>query len=121
MFKLNDELKKAISQIKPAMIATASKEGRPNVSPKGSLRVLDDEHLMFVDLRSPKTMEDLKENPYVAMIGYDPATRKGWRLWGKVDEILTAGDLYDQASQEYASKGKGNHAVKILIEKGGEF
>lgn len=121
MFKLNDELKEAISRIKPAMVATASKEGKPNVSPKGSLRVFDEEHLMFVDLRSPHTMMDLKENPYVSMIGYDPATRKGWRVWGQVDEILTSGDLYDQAAREYASKGKVNHVVKVLVEKGVVF
>ena len=121
MHKLNDELNEAISQIKPAMVATADKNGRPNVSPKGSLRVLDEQHLIFADLLSPRTIKNLKENPSIAMIGLDPATRKGWRIWGKVDEIATSGDLYDQISKEYADKGKVNHIVKVLVEKSSLF
>jgi predicted pyridoxine 5'-phosphate oxidase superfamily flavin-nucleotide-binding protein len=118
MENISEELKTAISQIKPAMVATASKSGQPNVSPKGSLRVLDDQHLVFADLRSPQTIENLKENPYLSIIALDPATRKGWRVWGKTEEIMTSGTLFDQLSNDYASKGKVNHVVKILVEKG---
>jgi predicted pyridoxine 5'-phosphate oxidase superfamily flavin-nucleotide-binding protein len=121
MHELKDELNEAISRIKPAMLATADKDGRPSVSPKGSLRVLDEKHLIFADLLSPQTLKNLKENPSIAMIGLDPATRKGGRIGGKVDEIATAGDLYDQISKEYADKGKVNHIAKVFIEKSSLF
>ena len=117
MGSISEELKAVISQIKPAMVATASKTGQPNVSPKGSLRVLDDQHLVFADLRSPQTIKNLKENAYLSIIALDPAKGKGWRVWGKADEIMTSGKLYDQFSDEYANKGKVNHVVKILVEK----
>lgn len=116
MVKMSDDVKKAIAEIKPALVATAGKDGLPNVSPKGSFRVVDDEHVVFADLRSPRTVNNLKENPMVSVIGLDPATRKGWRLWGKA-EILTSGDLFDSLSQEYASKGKINHVVKISVDE----
>lgn len=121
MGKLSPELIDAIAQIKPAMVATSSKTGQPNVSPKGSLGVLDEEHLVFADLRSPQTINNLKENPQISVIGFDPVHRKGWRVWGTVDAIVTSGELYDRFSRAYAEKGKVNHVVTVLVEKGGIF
>ncbi|BBO86869.1 pyridoxamine 5'-phosphate oxidase family protein [Desulfosarcina ovata] len=118
MFLISHQLKDCISQIKPAMVATADKTGRPNVSPKGSLRVLDEHHLLFADLRSPITTNNLKENPYLSMIGFDPATRTGWRVWGKAVEITDSGGLYDRLRDEYAAKGKVNYVIKVLVERG---
>ena len=118
MEKINDELKRAISDIKPSLVATARKDGQPNVSPKGSLRVFDDQHLVFADLRSPRTIENLKENPYVSIIALDSATRKGWLVWGKTVDIMTSGELFEKFNEEYAKKGKVNHVVKILVEEG---
>jgi hypothetical protein len=40
MAKLTGEAKKIIGEVGPALIATASKDGKPNVSVKGSFRVL---------------------------------------------------------------------------------
>ena len=117
VIELSTELKRAVSEIRPAMVATANKEGQPNVSPKGSLRVLDDYYLVFADLRSPQTIENLKENPSLSMMGLDLNTRKGWRIWGKADEILTSGDLFDQFTNEYMGKGAINHVVKVIVEK----
>ena len=37
---------------KVGWVATAARDGTPNVSIKGSLRVLDDEHLLFADINS---------------------------------------------------------------------
>ncbi|MCD6533880.1 MAG: pyridoxamine 5'-phosphate oxidase family protein [Deltaproteobacteria bacterium] len=116
MNMITEELKQAIAKIKPAMIATADKNGQPNVSPKGSLRVLDDKHLVFADLRSPQTVRNLQENPYLSIIGLDAETREGWRVWGKA-EVLASGELFDKFSSEYISKGKVNHIVKVIIEK----
>jgi hypothetical protein len=47
---------------KQGWVATAAKDGTPNLSIKGSLRVLDEEHLVFADLSSLKTRRNLEEN-----------------------------------------------------------
>ncbi len=47
MAKLTEEAKKLIGETGPALVATASKDGKPNVSLKGSFRVLDDEHIII--------------------------------------------------------------------------
>jgi predicted pyridoxine 5'-phosphate oxidase superfamily flavin-nucleotide-binding protein len=117
MVKLTEEAKQAIGTIHPAYIATASKTGKPNVSAKGSLRVMDDEHVLFADVHSPRTIANIKENQQVAIICLDAATRKGYRIWGK-GEIINSGELFDKIAAEMAArKMKVNNLVKVTVEQ----
>ncbi|MBA7715155.1 hypothetical protein ES703_124196 [subsurface metagenome] len=117
MAKLSEEAKKIISEVHPALVATASKDGKPNVSPKGSFRVLDDEHVIFVEGGRLHTLANLRENPQLSAIVYNPATRQGCRIWGKA-EILESGDLFDTIAAESASKGITiKHLVKVSVEE----
>jgi len=121
MAKLSAEAKKIISEYGPALIATASKDGKPNVSPKGSFRVLDDEHVIFANIASPRTMANLKENPQLTAIMLDRSSRKGCRIWGKV-EILNDGDLFDSVSSEFSQKGaRVKNVVKVTLEEAATF
>src|SRR4030042_3851251 len=83
---------------KVGWVATAARDGMPNVSIKGSLRVLDDEHLAFADINSLKTRKNLEENPKVVVMVYDSEARKAFMLKGKA-EMTAAGPLYDQMAQ----------------------
>ena len=57
------EAVQAFIQGKLGWVATASKSGMPNVAIKGSLRVLDAEHLVFADLFSLKDQEEPGRKP----------------------------------------------------------
>lgn len=117
MAKLSEEVIKIINEIHPALIATASKEGKPNVSPKGSLRVLDEDHVVFADIASPRTIANLRENPQVAIIVYDATSHKGCRISGKA-EILESGDLFDNFNSAFAKMNmKVKGVVKIAVEE----
>lgn len=121
MAKLTEEAKKIIGEFGPALIATASREGKPNVSPKGSFRVLDDEHVIFANIASPRTITNLKENPQLTAIIFDRSTRKGCRIWGKA-ELLNSGDLFDSLSSEYAKRDmKIKHVVRVTVEEASTF
>lgn len=113
--KLSEQVKEAIATIRPALIATAGKSGKPNVSPKCSFRVLDDEHVMFAEVHSPRTIANISENPQVAVILYDSASRKGCRIWGTA-EVHSSGALLDAMNKEYAARNvKANHVVKVAV------
>ena len=117
MAKLTAEAKQAIGTIHPAFVATVSKTDKPNVSAKGSLRVLDDEHVLFADVHSPRTIANIKENQQVAIICLDAATRKSCRIWGK-GEIINSGELFDKIAAEMAArKMKVNNLVKVTVEQ----
>ena len=116
MSKLSEKVKETIAEIRPGIIATASKDGKPNVSAKGSFRVLDDDHVVFADISSPRTIANLKENPRVSILVVHPKSMKGCRIWGK-GEIIDSGELFDQMSKEFAELNlKVNHVVKITVE-----
>jgi len=121
MARLTEEAKQIIKELGPALVATASKDGKPNVSVKGSFRVLDDEHVVFADIASPWTIANLKENPQVAAMVFDPSTRKGCRIWGRA-EILDSGELFDSMSAEFAAmKMEVKHLVKVAVEEVATF
>ena len=112
MAKLSDEARKVIGEVRPALVATASKSGKPNVSAKGSVRVLDDESVVFADVASPRTVANIKENPQVAIICLDRETRKSCRIWGK-GEVLDSGPLFDETA---AAMSKMNMTVKNVVK-----
>jgi len=117
MAKLSEQAKKIISDIVPAFIATAGKNGKPNVSPKGSFRVIDDEHVAFAEMMSPKTLANLKENPQVAALVLDPNTWGGVRLHGRA-EILESGPLVDSFKAQFAPLKMTVHCVvKVAVEE----
>ena len=115
--KLSETVKEIIAEVRPGLVATASKNGKPNVSAKGSFRVLDDDHVAFADIASPRTIANLRENPEVSILVLDPKAMKGCRVWG-TGEIFESGELFEQFSKEFAARDmKVNHVVRIAVER----
>jgi predicted pyridoxine 5'-phosphate oxidase superfamily flavin-nucleotide-binding protein len=113
---LPQEAKKTITSIHPAFVGTSGKNGKPNVSPKGSFRVLDDEHVAFAEIASPNTIANLRENPQVEVLVFDPATWGGCRIRGKA-EIFESGELFESFKAQFAPlKMNVRSAVKIAVE-----
>ncbi|MBA7560757.1 MAG: hypothetical protein GH159_01400 [Dehalococcoidia bacterium] len=112
MAKLTEEAKKIIAEAGPALIATSSKNGKSHVQVKGSFRVLDDQNLVFVDIDSPRTMANLRDNPQLSTLVFDPETGRSCRIWGKT-EILTKGELFDSMAAELGKKVK--HLVHLKV------
>lgn len=117
MAKLTEEAKTAITEGRPGLIATASKSGKPNLSAKGSFRVLDDETVVFADVASPRTVANIRENPQVAIYCLNRETRKGCRIWGK-GTVLDSGPVYDQvAAPLLERKMTVKNVVTISVEE----
>ncbi len=79
----------------PCVVATASKDGMPNVGYKGSVMVFDDESLAYWERTYQGTQQNLEENPHVMILFRDPATRAAWRFVGRAS-IHKEGSLRDQ-------------------------
>ena len=76
-------------------VGTATADGKPNVSPKGTFLVLDDQTIAFGEMRSPNTVANLRENPRTEVNFVDILSRKGVRIRG--DAVLV-----EKNSAEYA-------------------
>ena len=94
MAKLTEEMKDLIEKQRLSFVATADLKGRTNVSPKGSIYVVDDETLAFADLYSQKTRANLKVNPNIALAVVDLKTLRGYQFKDKA-ELLEEGDIYN--------------------------
>ncbi len=104
---------------KMGWVATASPDGTPNATPKGTVRVIDDEHVVFADLFSRKTRENLLKNPKVAVTVIDEKSHRGYQIKGTA-ELLTVGELFDQMAAELKKAPMklppATYVVKITVE-----
>ena len=86
MHKFSDEIKYFIKKYL-AFVATSDGKGIPNVVPKGDIAILDDKHIVFADLYSHQTKNNLTKNPNIAITVVNPASYKGYQLKGKAKII----------------------------------
>jgi uncharacterized protein len=77
------------------LVATASRDGQPNLAFKGSMMVWDRDHLAFWERAKGETLAHLRENPRVAAVYRNRAAGKAWRFYG-VAELHDAGPLREQ-------------------------
>jgi hypothetical protein len=86
----------AHAERRPALVATASLQGVPDVAFKGSLMVFDAEHLAFWEYWGGKTARNLDENPLVAVIYSDLVDRRVvWKYYGSA-EVLRDGPVREE-------------------------
>jgi uncharacterized protein len=98
-----EDMKRIVAEQKLAFVATVCPDGTPNLSPKGTIAVWDDTHLVFADIRSPGTVANLKVNPTIEINVVDPFVRKGYRFKGTA-ELVTGGDLFQKMLDFYRTR-----------------
>ncbi len=103
---LTDEMKLALTEQRLIFAATVCPDGTPNLSPKGTIMVWDDDHILFTDLASPGTMRNLAHNPSIEINTLDVFARKGYRFKGTV--AVHAGDELEKAVKERMRHGPSN-------------
>lgn len=92
---LTDDMKRVVAEQKLGFVASVCADGTPNLSPKGTFLVRDDEHLMFAEIRSPNTRANIAANPVVEVNFVDVFARKGYRFKGKARFLDEGTPEYD--------------------------
>lgn len=120
MTAINEDMRRMIDELRLCYAATVTPDGKPNLSPKGSLKVWDDRHLVFADIASPVTVRNLEANPYIEINIVHPFLRRGYRFKGKAQVLrdgpeftYVAEDLWGREGRQYPV----NAVVKILVEE----
>jgi hypothetical protein len=127
MIRLTDEMRealpKALAEGHPSIVATASATGVPDVAFKGSLMVFDDEHLAYWERSLGTTLSNVRENPAIAVMYWNFATRRMWKFIGTA-EVHADGAMRDtimeatieaELQRDPERKGVG---VLIRVERG---
>lgn len=103
------EVRDFVDRLKLGFVATVSPDGRPNVSPRGTIMVWDggrgaSDELVVADIRSPETTSNVLANPEVEVCVVHPLLRRGYRLRGRA-EVLRGGAEFEAAVAEYRKRG----------------
>jgi hypothetical protein len=95
MATLTGDMRRVVLEQKLGFAATVCPDGTPNLSPKGTTTIWDDDHLLFADIWSPQTVRNLGENPVIEMNVVDPVVRKGYRFKGRAS-LHSDGDIFER-------------------------
>ncbi|MGW1345021.1 pyridoxamine 5'-phosphate oxidase family protein [Kribbella sp. NPDC002412] len=118
---ITDDMRMIVEQAMLSFVATVCPDGSPNLSPKGSVRVHDDEHLIFMDIASPNTMRNLAADPRVEVNTIDVFRRRGYRFKGTATIVPPGEPSYEELNAWLLSvNGPGypaNQAVLIRVER----
>ena len=82
-------------------VATVGPDGAPHISIKGSGSLLDDDRIIFADLYSRETFENLEHDARVAVGLHDYANKVAMQIRGHA-EIVDHGELVDDMKQRLA-------------------
>jgi predicted pyridoxine 5'-phosphate oxidase superfamily flavin-nucleotide-binding protein len=86
-------MRRVVTEQRLGFYASVCDDGTPNLSPKGTTFVLGDEELAFAEIRSPRTLANLRARPAVEVNVLDPLARRGYRFRGTAT-IHTEGDAF---------------------------
>ncbi|MCI4363916.1 MAG: pyridoxamine 5'-phosphate oxidase family protein, partial [Thermoplasmata archaeon] len=79
--------------------------------------VWDDDHLLYADLRSPRSTSNLAQNPAVEVNVVDPFLRKGWRFAGRAERLSTPATLaraHELLASEVTDLERRAHAYLLI-------
>src|SRR5688572_30499799 len=98
-------MKRVVREQRLGFYATVSEDGSPNLSPKGTTFVWDDDHLFFTDIRSPQTLANIRAGSLVELNVVDPFVRKGYRFKGPAVIHERGTSLYDEGVDRLRQAG----------------
>ncbi|MCH1607770.1 MAG: pyridoxamine 5'-phosphate oxidase family protein [Nitrosopumilus sp.] len=111
---ITSEIKTFLNAQKLGYVATVSSDGKPNISPKGTIIPWSENLLAFADIRSPDTMVNLENNPFVEINVIDPLSRKGY-LFAGTGKIIKDDSLYGEILNHYRTNGIQSPINSIVL------
>ena len=117
-----EDMKAIVESSHLGFVATVCADGSPNLSPKGSIRVFGDSQLVFADIASPTTVENLRRDPRIEVNCVDFLRRRGYRFKGTA-EVLDPGDgpayteIREWLLETHGPQVPAHHAIVVSVER----
>jgi predicted pyridoxine 5'-phosphate oxidase superfamily flavin-nucleotide-binding protein len=102
---LDEDMRAVIEAQRLCFAATVTPDGRPSLSPKGTIRVWDDGRLFFCDIASPGTTAHLERNHWIEINVVDGLSRRGYRFLGRA--TVHRGDHVHRGAVERITREEG--------------
>lgn len=113
---IDADMRAVVERAKLGFVATVCDDGSPNLSPKGTLRVYDDDHLVFLNQPSPGTVANLRRDPRLEINIVDFLARRGYRFKGTA-EFHEPGSAVFEWIHDWliATQGPGYPAIEAIL------
>lgn len=113
---LDEDMQRVVHEQRLGYVASVEPDGTPNLSPKGTLAVWDQDHLVFAHLHSHRTVANIEAgNPIVEVNVVDPILRKGYRFKGRA-EVHGGGSVFDSGLRFYEERsGLAANRIKAIV------
>jgi hypothetical protein len=111
---LTPDMKAVIQSAHLCFAATITPDGKPNVSPKGTIRVWDDTHLFYLDIASPGTRANLVVHPWIELNVVEQISRRGYRFFGRAS-LHTEGPVFVEATRRVFDEEGTDYPVSAVV------
>lgn len=110
-------LEKQFEKFVLCWLATVSKEGVPNVSPKELFICPSANEIWIANIASPQSVRNIRENPRVCVSGIDIWTQKGWQAKGTATLVLPSATMaFENLSSRFEDKNQARFKIKQIIK-----
>jgi uncharacterized protein len=113
---LDEDMQRVVRDQRLGYVASVGPDGTPNLSPKGTLAVWDQDHLVFAHLHSHRTVANIEAGNAVVEINVvDPILRKGYRFKGRA-EVHSGGSVFDSGLRFYEERsGLAANRIEAIV------
>ena len=112
---LNDDMKRVWTEQRLGFVATVNEDGTPNLSPKGTMMVCNNDSIMFAEVHSPQTVANLERNTAAEINFVDSISRKDYRFRNRRRLVSPSDDEYEELSGCSAIWGPLTERVKTVV------
>lgn len=113
---INQEVREVINTSRLCFVATVNVDQTPNLSPKASLQVWDEHHLVFINIASPQTVDNLMTRPAICINAVDIFKRRGYRFRGKATLLGSDTPEYAAISEAFWKKHGANYPIHQVVK-----
>jgi uncharacterized protein len=116
MVKINDDMKRVVGNAEVFAVATATRDGEPNVVVVSFGKLLSDDEFLLVDNFMKKTIDNIKANPRVAISVWKKGDSEGYQFKGNA-RIETSGKVFNEGFKMVKSESPELNPVAAVIVK----
>jgi len=116
MPQLTEEMIQSFRAMKFFPLATASRDGEPNVVPMGAVFLMDPETIWIGDQFMKTTIQNVKENPRASLYVWGPDVKGCYKIKATVT-VKTSGQEYETMKMKVKEKKPTLNCRSLLILK----
>ncbi len=117
--EMRELLNSALTDMCVCLVGTASKDGQPQISMKGSVSVYDGDTLAYWERSLRSALDNVSENPKVVIFYRNPEKRINWRFQGTAT-AYESGEVREkvknQTPQPELDRDPDDKGVAILVK-----